>query len=365
MKKSSRLAGPTFLEVDPRTTASAVAQSSLLDPFVAISQALRSFVTERQQSVAAFAAGSSPLIGHQSIVGYGLGRKVSGGSLADEWAIEVLVKEKLEPRFLSEESFIPATFNGFPTDVKVIGEIFSHAGFQGTFSTPVPAGCCISLAKPTGGFGTLGCLVVAASGNLCILSNDHVMGGIPGGGVGSKVVQRAFGSSDLTNIIATVEQTITPQINSPNNDVDAAIASTMKSLVSAQALGYGQIDPNDLGVQEVSQFDVLNRLTVQKSGMRTGFTQGVISGIMQFPNVNYGTATNPRIAGFNGIIRVSGVDGPFSLPGDSGSLVVESATKRPVGLLFAGNQDGSTTFVIPIQTVIDRLGLQGIVTSFN
>ena len=59
-------------------------------------------------------------------------------------------------------------------------------------------------------------------------------------------------------------------------------------------------------------------------------------------HVNYGTQANPRIAVFDDAIEIIGNAGqPFSLPGDSGSVILEAASGRPVALLFAG--DGRTT----------------------
>ena len=51
---------------------------------------------------------------------------------------------------------------------------------------------------------------------------------------------------------------------------------------------------------------------------------------------------------------MSGVGRPFSMPGDSGSLIVDAETKRPVGLLFAGDGDGST-FANRIDKVVNAL----------
>ena len=60
-------------------------------------------------------------------------------------------------------------------------------------------------------------------------------------------------------------------------------------------------------------------------------------------------------------IAIRGVNGPFSKPGDSGSLVVTSATKQPVALLFAGSSDSSMTFANPIGAVIAALGIKEFV----
>ena len=47
---------------------------------------------------------------------------------------------------------------------------------------------------------------------------------------------------------------------------------------------------------------------------------------------------------------------PFSLGGDSGSLILDSK-RRAVALLFAGN-DVDATFANPIQEVLDSLKVQ-------
>jgi hypothetical protein len=64
------------------------------------------------------------------------------------------------------------------------------------------------------------------------------------------------------------------------------------------------------------------------------------------------------VARFVRQLVIVGIGGPFSGPGDSGSLVVESATKRPVGLLFAGgtgNDGKDYTFANPIVNVANQL----------
>lgn len=51
---------------------------------------------------------------------------------------------------------------------------------------------------------------------------------------------------------------------------------------------------------------------------------------------------------------------PFSEPGDSGSLILDSPGTHPVGLLFAG--DDSQTVANPIQSVLNRFGATVAVT---
>lgn len=59
--------------------------------------------------------------------------------------------------------------------------------------------------------------------------------------------------------------------------------------------------------------------------------------------INYGTLNAPRIATFNDTIEIISDDAskPFSMPGDSGSVILDRDTGQPVALLFAG--DGRTT----------------------
>lgn len=85
-------------------------------------------------------------------------------------------------------------------------------------------------------------------------------------------------------------------------------------------------------------------MRVIKSGRTTGVTTGVVTATrVNGVQVNYGTRISPRIATFNDTVQiVSDEDGkPFSSPGDSGSVILDFETGRPVALLFAG--DGRTT----------------------
>ena len=57
---------------------------------------------------------------------------------------------------------------------------------------------------------------------------------------------------------------------------------------------------------------------------------------------------------FDGQIEIEPADNkPFSLGGDSGSLIVDRR-RRAVGLLFAGN-DVDATYANPMQDVLDSL----------
>ncbi len=92
--------------------------------------------------------------------------------------------------------------------------------------------------------------------------------------------------------------------------------------------------------------------SVRKHGRTTLHTIGVIMDISADINVLYGSNT----AHFEDQLAIVGAGSSFSSGGDSGSLVVDGVTRRPVGLLFAGG--GSMTFTNPIDQVISRLRIQ-------
>jgi hypothetical protein len=129
------------------------------------------------------------------------------------------------------------------------------------------------------------------------------------------------------------------------NDIDAAIALTDHALLDTTtpvALGgYGV--PNS--VTKAAALD----LAVQKFGRTTLLTKGTVTGINATMVVGY---ADDWYAWFTGQIIVE-TPGVFEQPGDSGSLVVtDDAAANPVGLLFAGNAEGTMAIVNPIDAVL-------------
>ena len=96
-------------------------------------------------------------------------------------------------------------------------------------------------------------------------------------------------------------------------------------------------------------------MRVMKMGRTTGFTRGIITATnIQGTQVNYGTPQFPRIAVFQDTIRIIGDENkPFSLPGDSGSVILEEATGHPIALLFAG--DGVRTTACDLGALCQQL----------
>jgi hypothetical protein len=101
--------------------------------------------------------------------------------------------------------------------------------------------------------------------------------------------------------------------------------------------------------------------TVAKIGRTTALTEGRVTAI-ELDDVVVGYGPELGALTFDGQIEVEGAgDGPFSLGGDSGSLVYRE-DGAAVGLLFAGSETGGSngrglTYCNPIGVVLDALGV--------
>ncbi|MFP5247093.1 MAG: hypothetical protein ACLGH0_10405, partial [Thermoanaerobaculia bacterium] len=99
------------------------------------------------------------------------------------------------------------------------------------------------------------------------------------------------------------------------------------------------------------------QLNVLKFGRSTQLTRGRITAFALLNlDVDY-PELGTRIS-FDRQIEIAPADGtPFSTPGDSGSLVVNEEG-HPIGLLFAGNRDGSYAYANPIADVLRELDIR-------
>jgi hypothetical protein len=194
--------------------------------------------------------------------------------------------------------------------------------------------------------GTLGCFlrrVTAGSEQIFALSNNHVMADVNRLPIGTPIVQPGpevvptnpgdiFAALSSFTPIQFPAGRLAPIVN--RFDAAIAVVSDLNLIRLGQMFGINNYNP-----QLASP---LPGMRVIKSGRTTGVTTGVITGTgVNGVQVNYGTRTNPRIATFNDTIEIVGDNDPFSAPGDSGSVILERSTGRPVALLFAG--DGRTT----------------------
>ena len=239
---------------------------------------------------------------------------------------------------------------------KTVAALVGNPGQHQARRRPVPGGVEIG---PLGGnfVGTLGCFVRRGGDNngpLFVLSNNHVLANVNRFPVGTPFTQPFSASAaDTIATLSSFEPILFPAPGTqPRNVIDAAIAvvTNPAQVVLGKMLNIKKYTPQLLAPRP--------GMTVTKAGRTTGVTSGTIRAIrVRGVQVNYGTRQNPIIATFDNAITIIGDSGlPFSNPGDSGSVILDKASGRPVALLFAG--DGSTTTACDVSVACARFNVR-------
>lgn len=203
--------------------------------------------------------------------------------------------------------------------------------------------------------GSVGAFVrIAGRDDVLLLSNNHVLADENRGQPGDAILQPGSADGGLLgrDTVGVLESFVALDPNR-DNAVDCAIAALDEGIeVDARTLtGHGML----AGTAEVLDSDA-----VVKVGRTTGLTRGVVTA---FEVDNVVVDFDIGRLRFDGQIEISGTQaGPFSQPGDSGSLIVDRDTDLAVGLLFAGSDQGGpdnfgVTYANPIAAVLDQLGV--------
>ncbi|MDP9380175.1 MAG: S1 family peptidase [Chloroflexota bacterium] len=344
--------------------------------------AFRNEVARRQQSEPADARGTVAVRGAFSalatplsnIHATGVGIRQRGGRyVPEEVVLKLFVFDKVEAEALGEPP-VGATWRGFPVDVEPLPVQLALEGVRGAQTVAAPA---VPLEAPVeevppyrqrqrpivGGLsispinvqyvGTLGCFV-SRSGldggeEVFALSNNHVLADVDRLPLGTPIVQPGPEQSPATppeDVFAALSAVIPLRFPTgldvaPVNEFDAAIA-----LVTDRALIQTGVIFGGVPYAPSRVVPPVPGMRVVKAGRTTGITRGLVTATnVDGVQVNYGTYQAPRLAVFNETIEIASPDEdtPFSMPGDSGSVVVEEATGHPVALLFAGDGRHTTT----------------------
>jgi len=203
--------------------------------------------------------------------------------------------------------------------------------------------------------GTLGAFVTTADGEMAILSNNHVLADENRAEIGDAIIQPADldDGRDPEDVVARLSDYV-PIAPVAVNRVDSAVATLVDGVDvdpvgSLGALGAGVVAP-----QDADRVDKLGRTTGRTTGRVSAFN--VRSIIVEYD-------VSPTIR-FDGQIEIQVDDGSeFSLGGDSGSLIVSEGNRVPVGLLFAGSDQGgpdggAVTYANPIAEVLAALNVE-------
>ena len=245
-------------------------------------------------------------------------------------------------------------------DVRYIGRVVKcSTPWQQKRTRPLKMG--VSIGHHRTSAGTLGCFVRGLApgdgGAVMLLSNNHVLADENLGKPGDPILQVGpeDGGNDPDDRVATLTRMVKLK-RAGSNLVDAAVATlepgiehnakTLTGLGGALA-GVGDPFPEE-------------GAPAGKVGRTTGTTRGraVAFGLN---NLYVGYASG--YYRFDGQLEFEGDDqGPFGLPGDSGSLIVD-ADRRAIGLLFAVSDAGITgrevrVFANPLDAVLRELKVE-------
>ena len=263
----------------------------------------------------------------KGVVGVDVDYKQVKGQKTDAFSITVFVKKKIAKEELSVDEAVPAEIEGIPTDVVECSNVWPsqeslelRADVQVTMKQEKTAvlqgGLSISNQYDLGSYGTLGIILYSQS-KPTALSCAHVMvypppqpgqGVIePGGPQGGTHPADSIGNVSVADY-------------GPHN-VDAALVPIDGRASSvATVLNIGKV--NGFGMAFVGQ-------QLKKMGVRTGFTQGVVS------STTY-TSRSTSPLGTITLYNQIRIDGQFALPGDSGAAVIDN-NNYMVGMVQSGN----------------------------
>jgi hypothetical protein len=251
-------------------------------------------------------------------------------------------------------------------------------GTSGANSTDVGATvCCL---------GTLGSLWrFSGAQNPVILSNNHVLdksgNGVPGQAINQPLQLACTNpNSPAPLVVANLTQAAalkptapgstapgqpcagdtTPLCGHAPSNVDAAIAEIVPGQVdlSGSILELGPVGATTIAAAPPSSTIGVATLGegVGKSGRTSGLTCSTVQSLNTSVPIGYdatcGDKTHAFTAFYTNQVVIAG--GTFSAGGDSGSLIVDTATARPVALLYGGSN--VNTVANPIQDVITAFG---------
>lgn len=299
-----------------------------------------------------------------------VGFKITEGVLTEEVALRVHVERKIPVEELPESrrlniSGSPAKRVGsYPIDVieatygvfrnEPIGAVPTARGQlapddggvvdRRAVLRPLVGG--ISCGNPRIGSGTIGAVVFhRRTGTPMILSNWHVLAGHPSAVPGEPIVQP--GPTDGGGPGDEVARLSAMVLDSR---MDAAVAEIDRGIIAdRELLGLGTItgtEPARLGAQVV------------KSGRTTSLTRGIVDGVSLSTTISYHPGV---VQTFVDQIRI--VPRPpwpargdeISSGGDSGSVWLDEASNRAIGLHVAGEDDPTVRAEHAVASPIDPI----------
>lgn len=272
------------------------------------------------------------IIASRNVVGIGISEKVTKKQPTGKLALTFYVQKKVSLKKLRADMALPPTVpeslsgpEAIPCDVVVLGKIKPEARVT---RHPVQPGYSIGHVDTTA--GTFGA-VVSKGGDFFLLSNSHVLALSGTAKKGDSIIYPGDADGgklpdDLVAKLADFEKFVTG--GAFVNRVDCAIAKP-----TAARLADVVSEIKGVGVPR-GKIKPVRGMKVVKVGRTTGKTTGEVR------DVHFRFALDYDEVGEVGFIDQV-LCTRYTKPGDSGSLVVDQATGKAVGLHFAGANGGS------------------------
>jgi hypothetical protein len=271
-----------------------------------------------------------------NIVGVGVGRKIKRGKPTRTRCVRIYVERKIPRHLIHPDHLVPGDFGGVVTDVIEAGRFRAYLPRMPASRKrlrPARPGCSIGFQFPEAKAGelmagTLGA-VVTANGVSYILSNNHVLANENALPPGTPIFQPGLlDSGSATNDrIATLARFVPLQTDKPNR-VDCALATILDAAAVAPA-----ILPKIGRLKSAEPIEAAEGMQVEKTGRATGYTVGTVFDVSATVPIEFELG---RLT-FEDQILIRSEGGAFSDGGDSGSLIVEIASRRATGLLVGGS----------------------------
>lgn len=221
--------------------------------------------------------------------------------------------------------------------------------------------------------GTLGAIVVDGGGTHFGLSNNHVVAACNYAKMATPIMApgmadvRPHGIDPFT--IGHHSKALSLLLGDPDN-VDAT--------ENLDAAMFSIPNPNTVSSMQRSAYDTPTAVAmppvgtrVEKVGRTTGRTRGKVTILtvgVEPVEVSVPAFGFRGVAFFADFFCIEGESGQhFALPGDSGSLITfvdPNGERKSAGLVFAVNTAKSLTYAVPIDRILNRLGV-GLVSGHN
>ncbi len=290
----------------------------------------------------------------------GVGRKMVDGKPTGDAAVRFYVFEKLPESLLPAKLKLPKRVEGYPTDVIESLPAFLLAAScsvdRKKRQRPIVAGISAGHVNVTA--GTISCFCRSTrpgeSERRMVLSNNHVFADVNKGKSGDKLLQPGkFDGGTTKDAFAVLRRFQKIQLGGKaKNLVDAAIGEVSKGVkIDESICSIGKLK----GIARAT-----DGMAVRKHGRTTGYTEGAVVDVSVDALVGMDHSDPSVVARFVNQMRIEPAAGhpAIGLGGDSGSLVLRKASRKAVGLYFAGPADGSYGLANQIREVVSCLGIR-------